>query len=124
MTLICLEYFSAHIFMAIWFTLTVTVTSSLVTFSGIVMLCNDSHNNKAPFPMLVTLSGIIMLSNKTHHLKASHPTLVTPFGIVMFSKAVHLAKALSPMLITQFSFIYVFILTRQINQKQDIRYKF
>ena len=32
MTLICLEYFSAHIFMAIGFTLTVTVTSSLVTF--------------------------------------------------------------------------------------------
>lgn len=47
------------------------------------MLFNDSHKNKAPFPMLVTLSGIIMLSNKMHHLKASHPTLVTLFGIVM-----------------------------------------
>lgn len=27
-------------------------------------------------------------------------------------------------IVTQFSFIYVFILTRQMNQKQDIRYKF
>ena len=49
---------------------------------------------------------------------------ITLFGIVMFFKAVHPAKALFPMLITQFSFIYVFILTRQMNQKQDIRYKF
>ena len=93
MTLICFDYFSAHIFMAIWFTLTVTVTSSLVTFSGIVMLFNDSHKNKAPFPMLGTLSGIIMLSNKTHHLKASHPTLVTLFGIVMLFNDIQYIKS-------------------------------
>ena len=59
MTLICLEYFSAHIFMAIGFTLTVTVTSSLVTFSGIVMLFNDIQYIKAKSPMLVTPSGMI-----------------------------------------------------------------
>lgn len=101
MTLICFDYFSAHIFMAIGFTLTVTVTSSLVTFSGIVMLFNDSHKNKAPFPMLGTLSGIIMLSNKTHHLKASHPTLVTLFGIVMLFNDIQYIKAKSPMLVTR-----------------------
>ena len=54
----------------------------VVTESGIVMLTNELHPQKALPPMVVTESGIAMLVNERQYWKAPTPMVVTESGMV------------------------------------------
>ena len=54
----------------------------VVTESGMVMLANLLHPEKAATPMVVTESGMAMLANDLHSKKAQHPMVVTESGMV------------------------------------------
>ena len=66
MALICLEYFSAHIFMAIGFTLTVTVTSSSVASENFMSLPNQSITSVTIYLFAMNFTATLLdLSNNT-----------------------------------------------------------
>ena len=68
MTLICFEYFSAHIFMAIGFTLTVTVTSSSVASENFMSLPKQSITSVTIYLFAMNFTATLLdLSNKTNN---------------------------------------------------------
>ena len=54
------------------------------------MLVRDSHDSKAPSPIVVTLFGIFMLVRDSQPLKALSPIVVTLFGIFMLVRNLQL----------------------------------
>ena len=73
----------------------------LVTESGIVMLANELHPEKALAPMVATESGMMVFANEVHPEKAPSPMLVTVSGRSNLVMAVHSAKALLPIVTTE-----------------------
>lgn len=68
MALICFEYFSAHIFMAIGFTLTVTVTSSSVASENFMSLPNQSITSVTIYLFAMNFTATLFWTCRTIHL--------------------------------------------------------
>ena len=118
-----------------------------ITLFGIVMFSKAVHPTKALSPMLITLSGIVMLCNNPqsnkhlfrcllHRRELWQSRFLLPTSCTLsehryeFQNAEYtynhliIKVSLFYIIVNQFSLIYLFILTRRMNQKQDIRYKF
>ena len=54
----------------------------VLTESGMVMLANELHRQKALYPMVVTESGMVTLANELQLQKVYPPMLVTESGMV------------------------------------------
>ena len=73
----------------------------VVTESGMAMLANELHAQKASSPIVVTESGMVILTNEVQSQKALSPIVVTESGMVILTNEVQSQKALSPMVVTE-----------------------